>query len=370
MIETFRILFVEDNARYQKVYATAIEAALPVTVIFATNGDDALRAVTGEHPPELIVLDLDIPGASGETVLEKVRQRERQQYIPIIILTGQGGLAKQMELLDSGADDFLEKGMAPEILIARLRTQIRHKLAIDRMERMAFDRDLFAAGVLSDIDGIRGAIGTICRRVQGLVAQDVVGNSAAVLAQLDDLSGVASKLGSYASDVIQSVRDTARVAEALPHEFDKLLDWVLSVLTVGETETARSLRFDCPEALVPVLADTNFLRLALLNIAQFALARGGGKAAVTVRQTQGQNPHDPQLRTFVTTRFEVPQATLSTKDAARLFSPGAAADDGGLGLALVAKVLTKMGGRAYAAPLPSGGIALCLELPAVAPSTT
>ncbi len=366
MSEPFQILFVEDNVRYQKVYATAIEAALPVTVTFAMNGDDALAFVNGEDPPELIVLDLDIPGASGETVLERVRASQSLRYIPIIILTGQGGLEKQMELLDKGADDFLEKGMAPEILIARLRTQMRHKLAIDRLERLAFDRDLFAAGVLSDIGGIRGAIGHICKSVRELVRQDVVGNRGEMMAQLDGLSSVASKLGSYAADVIQSVRETARAAEATPHDLAKLIDWVLSVLTVGEAEAARSLQFDVPDALAEVLADTAFLRLALLNVAQFALRTGGGKAVLTVRQTARKNAQDPMLRTFLTTRFEVKGSNLLPKDAARLFAPGAAAEDGGLGLTLVAKVLAKMGGRAFAEVLPGGGVALCLELPAAA----
>lgn len=363
----FQILFVEDQVRHQKVYATAIEEQLPVNVVFATNGDDALKLVTGKEPPELIVLDLDIPGASGETVLERVRGAQGQRYIPVIILTGQGGTEKQMELLDKGADDFLEKGMPPEILIARLRTQMRHKLAIDRLEGMALDRDLFAAGVLSDIGGIRGAIGQICRSMRGLV-QEPVKNRETMHEHLNALSSVASKLGSYAADVIQTVRDTSGAAEAAPQTFEPLLAWVLDVLTSLEPGAQQILTFQTGGALAPVVADPNFLRLALLNTAQFGLRHGGGKAEIVVSQTSAKNLADPMQRAFVTTRFAVPGASLPRKELARLFAPGAASEEGGLGLTLVSKVLAKMGGRAYAENrTDQPGVVIALELP-LAPS--
>lgn len=376
----FQILFVEDQVRHQKVYATAIEEGLPVSVRFAMTGNAALAAIdeSGE-PPDLVVLDLDIPGVSGEEVLAKLRAPDRSRYIPVIILTGSGSLEKQLELLELGADDFLEKGMAPEILIARLRAQMRHKLAMDRLERMALDRDLFAAGVLSDIGGIRGQITTICGDVRGLMEKDPVAGQHETLKLLDRLSSVASKLGAYAADVIQTVRDTSRAAAAEPQDLAAHLEWVLDVLGANAEGKPR-LVFTGIKNLALVLGDANFVRLALLNVAQWAMKREGELTTpvITVTQEIKNAALDPEGRTIVSTRFGVGGPRPTPRELERTFTTqppppsanredfSAAGPELGLGLSLVGKVMGKMGGRALAEARPGDepGLEVALELPA------
>src|SRR5690606_17618543 len=158
-----------------RIYAEAITQSLGATVDFAADGEAALAPMPAEQPPDMVILDLEMPGAAGEAVLAGIRAEHRPRYTPGILLTGRTSPATQLTLLDNGADDFIEKGAPPEILIARLKAQIRHKLAVDRLERLALDRDLFAAGVLQDLGTIKWTIVTLCRNAKEILARDPVG---------------------------------------------------------------------------------------------------------------------------------------------------------------------------------------------------
>ncbi len=373
MADRLSILLVEDQVRHQKVYEAAIQDAMDASVRFAVTGKEALYVLSREEPPDLIILDLEIPELRGEEVLAKVKADPRLRFIPVIILTGLSGFEKQMELLDMGADDFIEKGAPPLILIARIKAQLRHKLAVDRLERLALDRDLFAAGVLQDISAIKWTIVSLCRNAKDSLRRDPVSEREQLLGYLDKLGSHASKLGAYASDVIQSVRETHRTPQIASQEVDKLLDWVSEVL-MTEADQAKKLHWTSAETLKPVLADKSFLRLALLNIMQNAVkfARPDVPLEITVAQISHDNPEDPRGRRFVTTRVTDNGRGMQEKDLTQIFQPyvrGAEANEGSaggfsIGLAVVSKVMVKMGGRVWAEKRTDGpGTVMCLDLP-------
>src|SRR6185437_5131209 len=104
--------------------------------------------------------------------------------------------------------------------------QLRHKLALDRLERLALDRDLFAAGVLSDIGTTKWTIVSLCRQAKTSLEDDPEARRPEILQVLDKLSAHASRLGGYAADVIQSVRETHRTPRIQPQDPGALLAWV------------------------------------------------------------------------------------------------------------------------------------------------
>lgn len=373
----FVILLVEDEVRYHQLYESAITEALSATVRFATTGEEAMAVMNGPEPADLVLLDLQIPGIDGRDVLTRIKADHRLRYTPVIVLTGQSGDELQLELLDKGADDFIVKGEAPEILIARIRTQMRHKIAVDRLERLALDRDLFAAGVLHDISSIKWTIISLCRGVKDKMRTDPVGEKAAVLDLTQKLGAHASKLGQYAADVIQSVRDTNREPSIGPQDLGKHVEWVIEVL--GDTAKAKvsSLTWSAPSPLSPVLADKNFLKLVLLNVVQFALARTleGQPLHLEVTQERRTSGEAALRRPQLVTRITDTGAALPAKELETLFKPYATQgsprgerDQSGLslGLSLVGKVVTKMDGTVWAeAAGAASGITVCLALPAV-----
>ncbi len=90
-------------------------------VLTATRGDDGLR-LAREHEPDVIVLDLMLPGIDGIGVCRALR---RDTQIPIIMVTALGGESDRVAGLDTGADDYLPKPFGMRELLARVRALLR-----------------------------------------------------------------------------------------------------------------------------------------------------------------------------------------------------------------------------------------------------
>ncbi|NOK63116.1 MAG: Adenylate cyclase [Chloroflexi bacterium AL-W] len=103
-------------------------------VITATNGVEALEKVR-QHPPDLILLDVVMPGMDGFTLCQQLKENEETALIPITMLTGQDDYGYRTRGIESGADDFLSKPFEPSILRARIRSQLRIKRLTDQLDR-------------------------------------------------------------------------------------------------------------------------------------------------------------------------------------------------------------------------------------------
>jgi len=93
-------------------------------VTTATTGPAALDAARTE-PPDLVVLDLMLPGRSGYEVLEELRRREETQAVGVILLTARREEADRIKGLAAGADDYLTKPFSPEELVLRVGAVLR-----------------------------------------------------------------------------------------------------------------------------------------------------------------------------------------------------------------------------------------------------
>jgi len=116
------ILAVDDDpdllALIAKVLATQYE------VKTASDGGDALATAAAAPQPDLILLDVDLPGASGFEVCQLLKEDPATARIPVIFLTGKSEAADQLEGLDLGAVDYLTKPINPRLLLARVRTHL------------------------------------------------------------------------------------------------------------------------------------------------------------------------------------------------------------------------------------------------------
>jgi two-component system response regulator MprA len=91
-------------------------------VDLAVDGEEALAAAR-ERPPDLVILDVMLPGFDGLTVCQRLRSGDRD--LPIIMLTAKDQLVDRIAGLDAGADDYLVKPFAFDELLARIRAQLR-----------------------------------------------------------------------------------------------------------------------------------------------------------------------------------------------------------------------------------------------------
>ena len=115
------ILLVDDESAITDNLAPLLQRS-GFEVVVAHDGDAALSRLRADTP-DLVVLDVLLPGMDGRAVLRQVRQ-ERSQ-VPIILLTQVGEAAERAMALEEGADDYLNKPFDPYELVARIRAVLR-----------------------------------------------------------------------------------------------------------------------------------------------------------------------------------------------------------------------------------------------------
>jgi len=121
-----RILVVDDDERVRTLLSWQLEAE-GFAVRCAADGAGALERINRERP-DLVVLDLSLPGVAGLDVLRWVRCQDGPLLVsplPVIILSGRTGETDRIVGLDLGADDYLVKPFSPGELAARIRSVLR-----------------------------------------------------------------------------------------------------------------------------------------------------------------------------------------------------------------------------------------------------
>lgn len=118
-----KILVVEDEPDIRKLvqYNLAQER---FDVLEAEDGEQALKLLQREKP-NLVILDLMLPGLSGVELCKLLRQRSETTRLPILMLTAKAGEADRVVGLEMGADDYLAKPFSPREMVARVRAILR-----------------------------------------------------------------------------------------------------------------------------------------------------------------------------------------------------------------------------------------------------
>lgn len=137
-----KILVVEDESSIQTIIRTYLINA-GFTVISSDNGLEAL-ALAAEATPDLVVLDLNLPGMDGLDVAVRLRE---QSDVYILMLTARGEEIDRITGLQLGADDYMTKPFSPRELVARVEAMLRRRRAasfrshLTRFQNVAIDSD-------------------------------------------------------------------------------------------------------------------------------------------------------------------------------------------------------------------------------------
>ena len=118
-----KILIVEDEPDIRKLvnYNLAQER---FKVLEAEDGEQGLQIVQRDKP-DLVILDLMLPGLSGMELCKILRERSETERLPVLMLTAKAGEADRVVGLEMGADDYLTKPFSPRELVARVRAILR-----------------------------------------------------------------------------------------------------------------------------------------------------------------------------------------------------------------------------------------------------
>ncbi len=126
------VLIVEDEEDIQQLVSYNL-IKNGFLVEYAENGEEALDKVR-RQPPDLVLLDIMLPGMDGLEVCRRLRGAEQTAEIPIVMLTARGEESDMVAGLDLGADDYVPKPFSPKVLVSRLKAVLRRKVRESREE--------------------------------------------------------------------------------------------------------------------------------------------------------------------------------------------------------------------------------------------
>ncbi len=141
------ILVVEDEQDILELVDFNLSQA-GFDVVRAANGLDGLRLAT-EQKPDLLVLDLMLPGLEGQEVCRRLKQNDKTRHIPVLMLTALASETDRIVGFELGADDYLTKPFSPRELVLRVKAILRRSKGEDapashlKLKELAIDLDRY-----------------------------------------------------------------------------------------------------------------------------------------------------------------------------------------------------------------------------------
>jgi sigma-B regulation protein RsbU (phosphoserine phosphatase) len=158
-----RILIAEDDAVSRRVLEATLEKA-GYEVLVTRDGDEAWKALEGDDPPRLLVLDWMMPGLDGTEICARLRRREDGQSFYILLLTAKTQKEDIVAGLRSGADDYIAKPFHHEELKARVQNGRR----LVELQQGLADRIAELEQALAEVKQLSGLlpICAYCKRIK------------------------------------------------------------------------------------------------------------------------------------------------------------------------------------------------------------
>lgn len=155
-----KILLIEDEAAIRDMLKFTLSAA-DFEVVEASNAEQGWAELL-ENPPALILLDWMLPGVSGVSLAQRIRQNDKTRSIPIIMLTARGEEGDQVQGFEAGADDYVVKPFSPRALIARIKALLRRQEGEQLSSRELIETGRMAMDLRShrfSVDGVEVKLG-------------------------------------------------------------------------------------------------------------------------------------------------------------------------------------------------------------------
>ena len=357
-----RILVVDDQPANLRVVST----------LLSRNGYDVVPALTGaealqhaiEQVPDLVLLDMLMPGMDGFELLRQLRSHTHLLDMPVIFLTAAQDRELLLRAFDSGAVDYVTKPFIPEELLARVGAHVALKQARDRLERVARERQELVNLVAHDLKNPLSSV---------LFASDILIQNGC---KPERVPRYLQMIHESAHDAIGYIRryleGQERIAAAEggesqshPAALRETIEWLSQRYELQLESRGMHLRSSVPEPCGTVAIDRRVLRQVAENLITNAMkyATDGDELLLEVR---AGNAGYWQLR--VLDRGSGVPAD-KRKDLFKPFMRLSGMEDGlssGLGLSLARQIIVNAGGDLWYEDREGGGAVFVIELPAIA----
>lgn len=290
---TPHILLVDDEERNLRLLESLLRPHGCRTTR-ASDGEAALRLAAAEAP-DLILLDVMLPGLDGFEVCRRLKAAPATAGIPVIMITALQERADRARGLDAGADDFLSKPVNTHELRARLRSLLRlrflHEELAERLRQLATAEALKEQLTHLLIHDLNGPLSALKLNLSILLA----GLEGPLQPQQETILTSALGNADHLSRLIRNLLDIARLEEGrLSIKHEPVPVAALVAATCGEHEAAFrakgvTLEEVLPSGLPPVLGDEELLARTLDNLLRNALqfTPAGGRVTVSARAEAG-----------------------------------------------------------------------------------
>jgi signal transduction histidine kinase len=357
-----RILIIDDEPVVLEACSDVL-ASWPVTIATAGDGSRGLKLVE-EFEPDLVFVDLKMPGISGFDVLEQIR--ERDPTIVTVVITGYATVGSAVDAMKQGAYDFLPKPFTPDQLrlIARRglekRALVLETLSL-RREQEAL-REGFAAIVAHELKSPLGAVQQNLYVLEAQLADRLTDDEASRLGRMKVRIG---ELLGMVDTWLQSVRvDLSAIEERFaPIEISRPIAGAVEDVRPHAVRKDVDISVDVPEPAPEVLGDEPTLRQAFANVIGNGVkySHAGTAVAVTVSARPGE----------VVVEIRDQGIGIAEEDRARIFDDffraggaGRAESGSGLGLAITHRIIRAHGGSIAVASEIGRGSTFTIVLPA------
>jgi two-component system sensor histidine kinase/response regulator len=279
------LLVVDDEPSNVEILCDLLEA-LDYRTVGVGSGEAALAAAR-ERRPDLVLLDVMMPGMDGYEVCRRLRADPHTAGIPVVFVTALSGSDDKVKGIEAGGDDFLTKPFSRPVLVARIRSLLRMKEAQQalaesyrRLKELEELKDDLTRMVVHDLKspltGILGSLELVLDGDAGPLAPE----QRRLLADARERGGDALRMVDNLLDLSQLEESSVRLQ---PRDLDvaRLLREVVDDWHVRAEREGARLAVEGP-AGVGIRADEGMLRRVLANLIGNALRHGGPGVAVRV----------------------------------------------------------------------------------------
>jgi len=312
MIQKAKILVVDDTPSNVKLLVDLL-GIQGYTMVTATTGPEALEKVTEERP-DMILLDVVMPGMDGFEVCQKIRENPETTLLPVVLVTAIYPSEQRTKGIEVGADDFLTQPISRVELLARVRSLLRIKALQDAVQthvgelaewNRKLEIRLAQEAKLAEVARSLGDIGHEVRnqimpiRNGTLLLQEELNELFSRLPEsewdqaeasqklcqeiIEMLTNGAHRIQERVGEIADCVKGLTSPLHLAPCQVIKVVDSVVKMLHLVADQKGISLRVENLDSLPPIQADERRLFNAFYNLINNAIPEVSPGGSITVR---------------------------------------------------------------------------------------